>query len=61
MAGELLAEALEQRKISLGVDQPDTLSSMRFLASTYWQQGRLQEAFTLGEDFLGKRTASLIR
>ena len=37
----------------LGVEHPDTLSSMRNLASTYWNQGKLNEAEQLQVQVLG--------
>ncbi|EPE02605.1 kinesin light chain [Ophiostoma piceae UAMH 11346] len=39
-----LVEALKICKKILGVDHPDTLTSMSNLASTYWNQGRWEEA-----------------
>ena len=38
---------MEARKEELGADHPDTLTSMANLASTYWNQGRGQEAENL--------------
>ena len=35
---------METRKTKLGADHPDTLNSMANLASTYWNQGRWEEA-----------------
>ncbi|KAJ5460953.1 uncharacterized protein N7458_002505 [Penicillium daleae] len=36
--------------MKLGVDHPDTLTSMANLASTYWNQGRWEEAEQLEVD-----------
>ncbi len=37
-------EVVELRKEILGIDHPDTLTSMGNLASTFWNQGRWEEA-----------------
>jgi len=34
---------METRKIKLGADYPDTLTSMGNLALTFWNQGRWEE------------------
>jgi hypothetical protein len=41
---------METRKTKLGVDHPDTLTSMANLAATYWNQGRAKEALKLMEE-----------
>ena len=46
---------MEKSKEILGVDHPDTLTSMANLALTYWQQGRTDEARELEEEVLEKR------
>ncbi|KAL8364658.1 hypothetical protein RB595_003778 [Gaeumannomyces hyphopodioides] len=43
-AEKLEVEVMETRKTKLGVDHPDTLTSMANLASTFWNQGRWEEA-----------------
>ena len=40
----LFVQVMETRKRALGQQHPDTLTSMANLASTYWNQGRWQEA-----------------
>ena len=35
---------MDMRKKLLGAEHPDTLTSMANLASTYWNQGRWNEA-----------------
>ncbi len=35
---------METSKTKLGADHPDTLKSMANLASTFWNQGRWEEA-----------------
>jgi len=37
--------AMEKRKRVLGDDHPDTLTSMEFLANTYWSRGRWTSVF----------------
>ncbi|KAL1891094.1 hypothetical protein Sste5346_007920 [Sporothrix stenoceras] len=39
-----VTEVMETRKTKLGVDHPSTLTSMANLASTFWNQGRWEEA-----------------
>ncbi|KAK3898990.1 hypothetical protein C8A05DRAFT_37396, partial [Staphylotrichum tortipilum] len=43
-AEKLEVQVMETRKTKLGADHPDTLASMANLASTYWNQGRWEEA-----------------
>jgi tetratricopeptide (TPR) repeat protein len=43
-AEELQIQAVEGRKMVLGLEHPDTLNSINNLASTYWNQGRWKEA-----------------
>jgi hypothetical protein len=43
-----LTEVMETRKRILGVEHPDTLTMIDYLASTYRRQGRLKEAEELG-------------
>ena len=43
-AEELEVQGMETRKRVLGLEHPDTLTSMANLASTYWNQGRWKEA-----------------
>jgi hypothetical protein len=40
----LFAQVLETRKEVLGTDHPDTLGTMSFLARTYREQGKFEEA-----------------
>ena len=35
---------MDMRKKLLGAEHPDTINSVENLASTYWKQGRLNEA-----------------
>jgi hypothetical protein len=44
---------METRKVKLGVDHPDTLTSMANLASTYKNQGRWEEAEQLLMQVIG--------
>jgi UDP-2,3-diacylglucosamine pyrophosphatase LpxH len=46
---------MEKRKQMLGDDHSDTLTSMANLASTYWNQGRWEEAETLEVVVMKKR------
>ena len=41
---------MNARRRKLGSDHPDTLTSMANLTSTYWNQGRLDEAHSLLSD-----------
>ncbi|KAK3984258.1 hypothetical protein QBC44DRAFT_301710 [Cladorrhinum sp. PSN332] len=43
-AEKLQVQVIKTRKTKLGVDHPDTLTSMANLASTFWNQGRWEEA-----------------
>ncbi|KAN0070402.1 hypothetical protein V8E54_011271 [Elaphomyces granulatus] len=43
-AEELHLQVVEARKIVLGQEHPDTLTSMSNLALTYWNQGRWKKA-----------------
>ena len=51
----LLVRSFEIDRRMLGVEHPDTLTSMNNLASTYWAQGRTAEAAALQEEALEKR------
>lgn len=53
-------EVLETQRGLLGPDHPDTLASMTRLASTYWNQGRLDEAHKLELQVLAARTGVII-
>lgn len=46
-AGEMQLQVLETRKRLLGEEHPDTLMSMKSLATTHWNQGRWTEAEVL--------------
>ncbi len=50
---------METRKTKLGADHPDTLTSMANLASTYWNQGRWEEAETLEVQVMETRKTKL--
>jgi hypothetical protein len=50
---------METRKTVLGAEHPDTLTSMANLASTYWNQGRWDEAEQLGVQVMETRTRVL--
>ncbi len=52
---------MEVRKSKLGADHPDTLTSMANLASTYWNQGRWDEAETLEVQVMETARASSVR
>ncbi|KAF8344989.1 P-loop containing nucleoside triphosphate hydrolase protein [Amanita rubescens] len=56
---QLLHVAFHQRKIKLGPDHPDTLTSMANLASTYRNQGRWDEAEKLQMDVMNARKTKL--
>ncbi|PSN59135.1 hypothetical protein BS50DRAFT_580217, partial [Corynespora cassiicola Philippines] len=43
-AEKLFVQVMETRKVKLGDDHPSTLTSMANLASTYWNQGRWDDA-----------------
>ena len=47
-------EVLAKRKLTLGHDHPDTLTSMHNLALTYSQQGKFTEAAHMHEEELAK-------
>jgi hypothetical protein len=48
-------QVIEIRKTVLGAEHPDTLSSMASLASTYWNQGRWNEAEKLDMQIMETR------
>jgi hypothetical protein len=50
---------METRKTKLGADHPSTLTSMGNLASTLWNQGRLQAAEELELQVLDTRKVKL--
>ena len=54
-AKQLAMEIVDMRKKLLGVNHPDTLTSMGDLASTYYRQGKLNEAEQLGLQVLDMR------
>jgi Tetratricopeptide repeat len=58
-AEELSVEVVETSKTKLGAHHPDTLKSMDNLASTYREQGRLDEAEKLGVQVMKSRKARL--
>jgi len=58
-AEELVVQVLETSKRMLGVEHPDTLTSMANLASTYQEQGRWTEAEKLEVDVLETSTRVL--
>jgi tetratricopeptide (TPR) repeat protein len=52
---QLLLQAIDIQIEILGLDHPDTLRTMNFLASTYCAQGKTAEAAALHEEVLEKR------
>ncbi|KZL85290.1 kinesin light chain 3, partial [Colletotrichum incanum] len=50
---------METSKTKLGADHPDTLSSMANLASTFWNQGRWEEAEKLEVQVMETRKMKL--
>jgi Tetratricopeptide repeat len=58
-AVELDEKVLEICKRTLGVEHPDTLTSMNNLAISYGNQGRLMEAVELHEKVLKVRKRTL--
>jgi Tetratricopeptide repeat len=50
---------METRKTKLGVDHPDTLTSMANLASTFWNQGRWEKAEKLELQVIETRKTKL--
>ncbi|KAJ5090876.1 hypothetical protein N7532_009560 [Penicillium argentinense] len=58
-AEQLNVQVMESRKMKLGVDHPDTLTSMANLASTYWNQGRWEEAEQLNVQVMESRKMKL--
>jgi tetratricopeptide (TPR) repeat protein len=55
----LLDQSLAAQKRRLGVDDPDTLATMRYLALTYTHlDGRLKDALALMEDVVRRKRAS---
>ncbi|KAH8655573.1 hypothetical protein BX600DRAFT_384999, partial [Xylariales sp. PMI_506] len=56
---KLFVQVMETRKTKLGADHPDTLTSIANLASTYWNQGRWQEAEKLDVQVMETRKTKL--
>src|SRR5947207_3295827 len=54
-ATNMQEEVLAKRKMILGDDHPNTLTSMAYLASTYQQLGKMTEATNMQEEVLAKR------
>ena len=54
-AEELGVHTLETRRRVLGLEHPDTLTSVDNLALMYWEQGRFKEAGELGVQTLETR------
>ncbi|CAG1963156.1 unnamed protein product, partial [Fusarium graminearum] len=50
---------METSKEKLGPDHPDTLTSMANLASTFWNQGRWEEAEKLEVEVMEARKEKL--
>ncbi|KAH7627734.1 hypothetical protein B0T09DRAFT_234400, partial [Sordaria sp. MPI-SDFR-AT-0083] len=55
----LEVQVMETRKAKLGADHPSTLTSMANLASTFWNQGRWEEAEKLEVQVMETRKAKL--
>ncbi|KAJ5651655.1 hypothetical protein N7507_009081 [Penicillium longicatenatum] len=58
-AEQLQLQVMEISKAKLGVDHPDTLTSMANLSSTYWSQGRWDEAEQLQLQVMETRKTKL--
>ena len=58
-AEELEVGVMETRKRVLGAEHPDALTSMANLASTYWNQERLQEALGLMSEYVSVQSERL--
>ena len=46
---------MDMRKKLLGAEHPETITSMSYLASTYWNQGRWIEAEELDKNVINMR------